>query len=228
MSYQQVSSNAMVNLHVNVFTKTEILSDREEATLWFCSHVPALCVGLMPVFIKMTLTSASVKHSTPAKCPRFVMPAWSASWSGWQTWGFLVSISSTPFCTLTVFLRQQLWCWQSFLTSTRGLLPPSPSGRPRICLLGKCGPSDFWVFLQKSSSEDIALPLTFPSPTSRRDWVELRGSSWGEKSRTQFLKSASGLCLLCDYLDTNYCFRLSYFIFFYSYAFQTLMCIRIP
>lgn len=135
MPYQHLLSNAIGSRHECVFTNTEILNGWEGASSRVCSHVPPLCVGLMPVFIKMTPTFASVKHSTPAKCPRSVMPVWSASWSGWQTCGFLALISLIPFCTPIAFSLQQLWCWISFLTYTRGLLPPSLSGRPS-CSLG--------------------------------------------------------------------------------------------
>lgn len=131
--------------HECVFTDPEILRGWGAAVLWFCPHVPALCIGLTPGFTRMTLTFASVKPSTPAKCRRFGTPAWSVSWRGWPTCGFLASISSTPFCTPIGFSRQQLWCWGSFLTYIRGLSPPSPSGRPGISLRWKYALPGPWV-----------------------------------------------------------------------------------
>lgn len=49
-----------------------------------------VCVRVYPsdpmcVSIKMMLTFASARRSTPARSPRSVMPAWSGCWRGWPT-----------------------------------------------------------------------------------------------------------------------------------------------
>lgn len=115
-----------------------------------CSHVPGLHVGLMPVFIKTTLTSVSVKHSIPAKCRRSATRAWSASWSGWRTCGFWALTSSTPFYTPTAFSPRPLWCWRSSPTSTRGLSPPSRSGTAALLMLLSC-----WLTFDLIASEEV-------------------------------------------------------------------------
>lgn len=126
-------------------TDPEILRGWGAAVLWFCPHVPALCIGLTPDY-KDDTDIASVKPSTPAKFTQIrVRQRGGVSWRGWPTCGFLASISSTPFCTPIGFSRQQLWCWGSFLTYIEAFHTPSPSGRPGISLRVKpCLPGP-WV-----------------------------------------------------------------------------------